>query len=56
MATYSYAKATSRPDSGWDISRDDVPILALPPELPELVVGAVTRTLEHEVIFMRCRA
>lgn len=41
---YTYEKP-----GGWTVLRDGTPILALPPETPELVVQAIVATIEHEV-------
>jgi hypothetical protein len=49
MNVYTYGRSNDRPGAGWDVRRNGVPILALPPELPALVVGAVTCTIESEV-------
>jgi hypothetical protein len=49
MNTYTYGRSNDQPDAGWNVKRNGVPILALPPELPELIVGAIRRTIEYEV-------
>jgi hypothetical protein len=50
MSTYSYRRTGPTPAHGWVIMRDNdrAGILALPPDTPELVVGAITAAIQIE--------
>jgi hypothetical protein len=48
IENYSYGKGSSLPGAGWAILRDGTAILALPPDLPELVVGAIAAAFQAE--------
>lgn len=46
---YGYGKGSSLPDAGWVIRRGDgTAVIVLPPDLPELVVGAIAAAFQTE--------